>query len=68
MWSVTFKVHPLCLHTPFPAMLSLAVAFLERILWDVIQNLCYKLLNVLLTQDGALSLLISLFEKEKCKA
>ena len=32
----TFKEHPLCLHTPFPAMLPLFVAFLERILWDVV--------------------------------
>jgi len=26
---VTFKVHPLCMHTPFPAVLQLFVAFLE---------------------------------------
>jgi hypothetical protein len=30
-----FKVHPLYLHTPFPEVLPLFVAFLERILWDV---------------------------------
>jgi len=33
---VTFKVHPLCLHTPFPAALPVFVAFLELSLWDVI--------------------------------
>ena len=27
---VTFKVHPLCLHTPFQAVLQLFVAFLDR--------------------------------------
>jgi len=32
----TFKVHPLCLHTPFPAVLPFFVAFLERILWDIV--------------------------------
>ena len=32
---VTFKVHPLCLHTPFPAVLLLLVVLLERSLWDV---------------------------------
>ena len=26
---VTFKVHPLCLHTPFPAVLPFFVAFLD---------------------------------------
>jgi len=33
---VTFKVHPLCLYTPFPAVLLLFVAFLERSLWEVV--------------------------------
>jgi len=33
---VTFKVHPLCLHTPFPAVLPLFVSFVERSLWDVV--------------------------------
>jgi hypothetical protein len=33
---VTFKVHPLCLHTPFLVVLPLFVAFLEHILWDVV--------------------------------
>jgi hypothetical protein len=32
----TFKAHPLCLPTPFPEVLPLFVAFLERILWDVV--------------------------------
>jgi hypothetical protein len=32
---VTFKVHPMCLHTPYPAVLPLFAAFLERGLWDV---------------------------------
>jgi len=32
---VNFKVHPLCLHTTFPAMLPLFVALLERSLWNV---------------------------------
>jgi len=36
---VAFKVHPLCLHTHFPAVLPLFVAFLERILWDVVYDL-----------------------------
>jgi len=31
---VTFKVHPLCLHIPLPAVLPLFVAFLECSLWD----------------------------------
>jgi hypothetical protein len=34
--AVTFKVHPLCLHTPFSAVLPLFVAFLESILWDAV--------------------------------
>jgi len=29
-------LHPLCLHTPFPAVLPFFVAFLESILWDVV--------------------------------
>jgi len=33
---VTFKVHPLYLHTPFPVVLPLFAAFLECSLWDVI--------------------------------
>jgi len=33
---VTFKVHPLCLHTPFQLVLPLFVVFLECILWDVV--------------------------------
>jgi len=33
---VTFKVQPLCMHTPFPAVLPLFVAFLEHSLWDVV--------------------------------
>ena len=33
---VTFKVHPLRLHTSFPVVLPLFVAFLERILSDVV--------------------------------
>jgi hypothetical protein len=32
---VAFKVHPLCLHTPFPTVLPLFVAFLDRILCGV---------------------------------
>ena len=31
---VTFKVHPLCLHTSFPVVLPLFVAFLEHSMWD----------------------------------
>jgi hypothetical protein len=34
--AVTFKVHPLCLHTPFPVVLPLFLAFLVSILWDVV--------------------------------
>jgi len=33
---VTFKVHPLYLHTPFPAVLPLFVAVLEHSMWDVV--------------------------------
>jgi hypothetical protein len=33
---VSLKVHPLCLHTTFPMVLLLFVAFLEHILWYVI--------------------------------
>jgi len=33
---VTFKVYPLCLHTTFPAVLPLFVAFMERRLWYVV--------------------------------
>ena len=33
---VTFKVLPLCLHTTFPTVLPLFIAFLERHLWDVV--------------------------------
>jgi len=33
---VTFKVHPLCLHTTFPVVLPLFVAILARSLWDVV--------------------------------
>jgi hypothetical protein len=36
---VTFKVHPFCLHTPFPAVLPLFVALLECSLWDVVTAL-----------------------------
>jgi len=43
---VTFKVHPLCLHTPFPVVLPLFVAFLEHSLWDVVGGLCYSPLDV----------------------
>ena len=42
----TFKVHPLSLHTHFPAVLSLFVAFLEHSLWDVVQGLGYRTLDV----------------------
>ena len=33
---VTFEVHPLYLHTTFPVVLKLFVAFLECILWYVV--------------------------------
>jgi hypothetical protein len=36
---VTFKEHPFCLHTPFPVVLPLFVAFLEHSLWDVVEGL-----------------------------
>jgi len=36
---VIFKEHPLCLHTSFPAVLPLCVAFLEHSLWDVVEGL-----------------------------
>jgi len=49
---VTFKEHPLCLHTPLPAVLPLLVAFLARNLWEVVEGLCYSLLDVLLPQNG----------------
>jgi len=35
----TFKKHPLCLHTTFPKLLPMFVAFLERSLWDVFEGL-----------------------------
>ena len=43
---VTFKVHPLCLHTSIPAVLPSFVPFLERSLWDVIEDLRFRLLDV----------------------
>jgi len=33
---VTFKEHPLCLHTPFTAVPPVLVAFLVCSLWEVI--------------------------------
>jgi hypothetical protein len=36
---VVFKVNPLCLHTPFPELLPLFVAFLECMLCDIVQDL-----------------------------
>jgi hypothetical protein len=53
---VTFKVHPLCLHTPFPAVLPLFVAFLELILWDVYRLRAALQTSgcLLLTQNGVL--------------
>jgi hypothetical protein len=49
---VTFKVHPLCLHTSFLAVLPLFLAFLDCILMDVILRPgC-----LLLTQNGVLSM------------
>lgn len=41
-----FKVRPPCLHTPSPAVLPLFVAFLERVLWDVLQDLRHRPLDV----------------------
>jgi len=46
--TIIFKERPLCLHTPFPAVLSLFVAFLEHSLWDVVEGLRSGLLAVLL--------------------
>jgi hypothetical protein len=58
-----FKVHPLCLHTPFPAVLPLFVVFLERILWDVVLRPAWQTSGwLLLTENGVLSLPILLFE------
>jgi hypothetical protein len=63
---VTFKVHPLCLHTPFPAVLPLFVAFTEHKLWDVFSGLRYSPLDVYcLTQNGVLSLPILIFLSKK---
>jgi hypothetical protein len=59
---VTFKVYPLCLHTPFPAVLPLCIAFLEHSLWDVVEGLRSGLRMLLLTQNGVLSLPILLFK------
>jgi hypothetical protein len=35
---VTSKIHPLCLHTPFPAVQQLFEASLEHILWDLFKT------------------------------
>jgi len=43
---ITFKAHPLYLHTPFPAVLPLFVAFMERSWWDVISDPRYSPLDV----------------------
>ena len=65
---VTFTVHPLYLHTPFPAVLPLFVAFTEHKLWDVFSGLRYSPLDVYcLTQNGVLSLPILLFEIKRSR-
>jgi hypothetical protein len=43
---VTFNVHPLCLHTPSPAVLPVFVAFLERSLWNIVYDLAHSPLDV----------------------
>jgi hypothetical protein len=58
---VTFKVHPLCLHTPFPMVLPLFVAFLEQFVGCHLGSVLQPSGCLLLTQNGVLSLPILLF-------
>ena len=58
---ITFKVYPLYLHTTFPAVLPLFVAFMERTLWDVVFRPALQPSGcLLLTQNGVLLLPILL--------
>jgi hypothetical protein len=58
---VTFRVHPLCLHTPFPVVLPLFLAFFVGC---NLRHALQPFICLLLTQHGFLSLLILLFEIE----
>jgi len=63
-----YKLHPLCLHTPFPAVLPLFVAFLEHILWEVVLRPALQTSGCcLLTQNGFISLPIFIFAVKRSR-
>jgi len=62
-----FKEHPLCLHTTFPELLPMFVAFLNAVSGMSLKACVPELWMLLLTQNGVLPLPILLFKVARCE-